>query len=79
MNQKLFVILYLYLWNEVHAYENVTDEKLQHEKLKIFLANHLQIMYREGKLRWPKYRKEIENNYIVNEVVRLHMPGSGDI
>ena len=63
--------------SDIHSYESI--EKVQHNKLKKMLANHLQIMYREGKLRWPKYRKECSNNYIANEVVRINMPNIGDL
>ena len=34
----------------------------QFEKLQDVLAKHLQIMYREGKLQWPKIRKYCESD-----------------
>ena len=65
--------------SDVHAYETIDDEKLQHDMLKRLLSNHLQIMYRTGKLRWPKYRKEVEDSYRVNNLIRENLPGLGDL
>jgi hypothetical protein len=81
-NPNTFTPLYagdLIPLNEIHAYDSENNEKLQHDTLKILLANHLQIMYREGKVRWPKHRKEILDNYLVNELVRENLPGAGDL
>lgn len=45
--------------------------------LRDHLANHLSIMYKEGKLRWPKTRKIIEERF--NRTPRSDFPGAGDI
>ena len=37
------------------------NEKAAYEKLQILLANNLQAMYREEKLRWPKHCSEIDS------------------
>lgn len=67
-----------------HSYDmdGETDEKEKHNNLKNLLANHLQYMYREGMLRWPRYRKDTqsqENNIVVNERVRNEFQGAGDL
>jgi hypothetical protein len=63
--------------NDVAPYED--PDKIAHYKLKCMLANHLQIMYREGKLRWPKHRKQVDSDRLVNVVVRENQPGAGDL
>ena len=66
--------------NEIHSYDNnENNESVQHDILKRLLANHLQIMYREGKVRWPKHRKDAIDNFRVNELVRLNLPNIGDL
>jgi hypothetical protein len=51
-------------------------QRKTHFKLKELLANHLQIMYRTGKLRWPKTRSavEAENLYRTNVLIRENFP-----
>ena len=40
------------------------------------LANHLQLMYGRGRLRWPKMRSEIQPRF--NALPRIHFPDTGD-
>ena len=61
--------------DELRVYDDV--EKKAHDKMKRLLANHLQIMYETGMLRWPKCRKDIERQH--NELVRMHYPDAGDL
>ena len=51
--------------------------KLEYNELRNYLANHLQIMYQIGLLRWPKSRIEIEK--IHNLEPREHFPNAGDL
>ena len=53
------------------------DERDQFLHLRNLLANHLQIQYSEGKLRWPKTRAEI--NRVHNDAPRNHFPNAGDL
>jgi hypothetical protein len=48
------------------------------QKLRMLLANHLQLTYRRGELRWPKTRKEIIDN-LHNTLPRINFPGTGDL
>jgi len=52
-------------------------EKKEFEKLRLMLANHLQIMYNTGHLRWPKMRSEIEPRF--NQRPRREFAGAGDL
>jgi hypothetical protein len=54
-----------------------SGERAAFKKMQVMAANHLQIMYREGKLRWPRTRKEIEKKYSTQP--RLNFPGAGDL
>ena len=51
--------------------------KMEYEKLQKLLANHLQVMYRLGELRWSKSRKEIK--LIFNDGPRENFPDAGDL
>ena len=52
------------------------DEKRKHESLKRLMAKQLWYQYQRNELRWPKYRKDIEDKY--NQTVRREYPGAGD-
>ena len=52
-------------------------QRQQFERLQLMLANHLQLMYRRGRLRWPKMRSEIEARF--NTLPRAHFPDTGDL
>ena len=48
------------------------------QKLRMLLANHLQLTHRHGELRWPKTRKEIIGN-MHNTSPRSIFIGTGDL
>jgi hypothetical protein len=52
-------------------------EKEDYEYMQNLLANHLQIMYRDGRLRWPKTRSEIAKAH--NDLPRAAFPDAGDL
>ena len=52
-------------------------EKQKFEKLQMLLANHMQLMYKQGKLRWPKQRSQIAKEF--NEDPRREFPDTGDL
>ncbi len=54
----------------------VYDSQCFH-KLRSLLANHLQLTYRRGELRWPKTRKEIIDS-MHNTLPRINFPDTGD-
>jgi hypothetical protein len=54
-----------------------SDERDQFLYLRSLLANHLQIQYSEGMLRWPKTRAEIKRHH--NSLPRDHFPNAGDL
>ena len=60
------------------------DERLKyntevqaHERLRDLLANHLQIVYQEGSLRWPRTRREIDDSHNVRP--RVAFRDAGDL
>lgn len=53
------------------------QRKLEFKTLRDLLANHLQIMYQQGLLRWPKTRQYIEDKH--NKDVREQFPNAGDL
>lgn len=56
---------------------NVEQQRFQH--FRAILAKHLHIMYLEGNLRWPRYKKEILEKDKYNDRIREHFPNTGDI
>lgn len=51
-------------------------QRQQFGRLQLMLANHLQLMYGRGRLRWPKMRSEIQPRF--NALPRIHFPDTGD-
>ena len=43
----------------------------------MLLANHMQLMYKQGKLRWPKLRSQIAKEF--NDDPRREFPDTGDL
>jgi hypothetical protein len=60
-----------------HSFEDA--EKIDLVKLRELLANHLQLQYRSGKLRWPRTRKEISSTSTLSRAIRENFPNAGDI
>jgi len=58
-------------------YPNLTTQLSRFQKMQDLLAHHLNIMYNEGKLYWPRTRSEIEKRF--DDLPRQHYPLANDL